>query len=52
MPGKGPTEEYKRLNEWGEYSWTGSFFADYECNFNSREELSKNTVIYWAQRPL
>ena len=39
-------EEYKRLNEWGEYSWTGSFFADYECNFNSREELSKNTVIY------
>ena len=23
-------EEYKRLNEWGEYSWTGSFFADYE----------------------
>ena len=30
-------EEYKRLNEWGEYSWTGSFFADYECSLNSRE---------------
>lgn len=39
-------EQYKRLNEWGEYSWTGSFFADYECRFDSREDLSKNTVIY------
>ncbi len=38
--------KYERLNEWGEYSWTGTFFADYECNFTGREELSKNTVIY------
>lgn len=37
---------YERKNEWGQYSWTGSFFADYECNFDSREDLSKNTVIY------
>ena len=37
---------YERLNEWKQYSWTGSYFADYECNFDSREDLSKNTVIY------
>ena len=37
---------YERKNEWKQYSWTGSFFADYECNFDSREDLSKNTVIY------
>ena len=39
-------EYYERLNEWKQYSWTGSYFADYECNFDSREDLSKNTVIY------
>ena len=38
--------KYERLNEWGQYSWTGTYFADYECNFDSRESLSKNTVIY------
>ena len=45
-------EEYKRLNEWGEYSWTGSFFADYECSLNSREELSKKHRHLRTQRPL
>lgn len=39
-------EYYERLNEWKQYSWTGCYFADYECNFDSREDLSKNTVIY------
>lgn len=38
--------KYERLNEWGQYSWTGTYFADYECNFDSRDSLSKNTVIY------
>ena len=39
-------KRYERQDEWKQYSWTGSYFADYECNFNSREEMSKNTVIY------
>lgn len=39
-------KKYERQNEWKEYSWTGSYFADYECNFTNRDEMSKNTVIY------
>ena len=39
-------KRYERQNEWKQYSWTGSYFADYECNLTSREEMSKNTVIY------
>lgn len=38
---------YERQNEWKEYSWTGSYFADYECKLrDGRDGLSKNTVIY------
>lgn len=39
-------KRYERQNEWKQYSWTGSYFADYECNLTGREQLSKNTVIY------
>ena len=40
-------KQYERQNEWKEYSWTGSYFADYECKLREgREGLSKNTVIY------
>ena len=39
-------KRYERQNQWKQYSWTGSYFADYECNLTGREQLSKNTVIY------
>lgn len=39
-------KRYERQNEWKQYGWTGSYFADYECNLTGREQLSKNTVIY------
>ena len=40
-------KQYERQNEWKEYSWTGSYFADYECKMDQgRNGLSKNTVIY------
>ena len=38
--------KYERLNEWGQYSWTGTYFADYECSFGTRDDLSPNTIIY------
>lgn len=37
---------YERLDENRQYSFLGSFFADFECDLTSREALSKNTVIY------
>lgn len=37
---------YERLDENRQYSFLGSFFADYECDLQSRDSLSKNTVIY------
>lgn len=39
-------KQYQRQNEWKQYSWTGSYFADYECKLSDREQMSKNTVIY------
>ncbi|MBQ2756499.1 MAG: class B sortase [Oscillospiraceae bacterium] len=37
---------YLRKNKDGEYSWYGCFFGDYESVFGSREELSRNNIIY------
>lgn len=37
---------YHRKDELKNYSWTGSFYADYECNLANRADLSANTVIY------
>ncbi len=37
---------YLRKNELGEYDLYGSYFADYESNLGSREDMSQNTVIY------
>jgi SrtB family sortase len=37
---------YLNINERGEQDIFGAYFADYTCNFGTREELSANTVIY------
>lgn len=37
---------YQRKNEWKDYSWTGTYFADYESNMTDRASLSKNSIIY------
>ena len=37
---------YLRRDNDGHYSWYGCFFADYESTFGSREELSRNNIIY------
>ncbi len=38
---------YMRKNELKEYSWTGSYFADYECKFGpKRDSLLRSTLIY------
>ena len=38
---------YMRKNELKEYSWTGSYFADYECKFGpNRDSLLRSTLIY------
>lgn len=38
---------YSRKDELKRYSWTGSYFADFECTFGpTAEELSRSTVIY------
>lgn len=38
---------YMRKNELKEYSWTGSYFADYECKFGpKRDDLLRSTIIY------
>ena len=37
---------YLRQNERRQYSVYGCYFADYECSFGTRDELSPNTIIY------
>lgn len=37
---------YLRRNERRQYDVYGCYFADYECSIGSREELSRNTIIY------
>lgn len=38
---------YMRKNELKEYSWTGSYFVDYECAMgNTRDDLFRSTIIY------
>lgn len=37
---------YLRRTEAGLYDVYGCYFADYECNMSSRDDLSLNTVIY------
>lgn len=37
---------YLRLTEDKEYSIFGCYFADYRCNLTTRDELSRNTIIY------
>lgn len=32
---------YERKNEWKQYSWTGSFFADYECTLTAAKIFPK-----------
>ena len=40
-------EFYRRKNEMKEYSWTGCYFADYECAFGTTaDDLYRSTVIY------
>lgn len=37
---------YLRITEDKNYDIFGCYFADYNCNLGSRDELSKNTIIY------
>ncbi len=40
-------EFYYRLDELKKYSWTGCYWADYECTFgDTSEEMMRNSVIY------
>lgn len=40
-------EFYLRKDELKQYSWTGCYFADYECRFGpTAEDLGRSTVIY------
>lgn len=42
----GDNQFYQRKDEWKNYSWTGSYFADFECDLTNRSSLSKNSIIY------
>lgn len=37
---------YLRQDERRKYSLYGCYFADYECSFGTRDDLSPNTIIY------
>ena len=38
---------YHRKDELKQYSWTGCYYADYECSFGpTSDDLSRSTVIY------
>lgn len=37
---------YLRRDITKNYNWYGCYFADYECEFGDRNDLSSNTVIY------
>lgn len=38
---------YHRKDELKQYSWTGCYYADYECSFGpTADDLSRSTVIY------
>ena len=40
-------EFYHRKNELKDYSWTGCYYADYECSFGATaDDLMRSTVIY------
>lgn len=40
-------EFYLRKDELKQYSWTGCYFADFECSFGpTSEDLGRSTVIY------
>ncbi len=39
-------EYYMRLDENKQYRYEGCLFADYENTFGTRDELSRNTIIY------
>ena len=40
-------EFYLRKDELKQYSWTGCYYADYECTFGPKaEDLSRSTIIY------
>ncbi|MBE6883733.1 MAG: class B sortase [Ruminococcaceae bacterium] len=44
--GADDNDYYLRKDKDGKYSWYGCYFGDYESVFGSREELTRNNIIY------
>ena len=39
-------EYYLRLDKTGKWDWYGCYYTDYRANIGTRDQLSRNTVIY------